>query len=100
MSFQAGSVGVTLTITIKENGQAVDISSATALVIKFDKPYGNGIFTKDAEFVTNGTDGKIKYVMEEGVLDEPGEWKVQALITLPAGIVPSNIGIFNVMENL
>ena len=93
-------IGTAFTITITEDGKPVDISSATTKEFHFDKPNVDGKFTKDAEFKTDGTNGKIKYVSEEGVLDVPGDWKIQAHLVMPNGEWRTNVQTFMVFENI
>jgi len=93
-------IGTLFTITITEGGVPVDISSATVKDFHFDKPNANGKFNKTADFVTDGTDGKLKYVSESEVLDTPGDWKIQAHIVMPNGEWHTNIDTFKVFENI
>lgn len=74
--------GVDITITVEEDGAAVDISTATTKQLKFQYPDGTGVI-KDGEFVTDGSDGKLKYSTEAGFLTPAGRWKVQGYFVLP-----------------
>lgn len=60
--------------------KAVDVSVSTLRQFELEKPDGT-ILTKTASFVTNGTDGKLRYTIESGVLDVIGGWSVRAKIT-------------------
>lgn len=93
-------IGTVFTITITEGGSAIDISTATTKDFHFDKPSANGKFSKTAIFVTDGTDGKLKYVSESEVLDTAGDWKIQAHIVMPNGEWRTNIDTFKVFENI
>jgi len=93
-------IGTIFTITITENGTPVDISSATTKEFHFDMPNANGKFSKDASFVTDGTDGKLKYVSESEVLAIAGDWEIQAYIVMPNGSWSTNIDTFRVFENI
>lgn len=72
--------GSTFEITLTEDGVAVDVSAATTKQIKFKKPNGLTV-TKTALFTTDGTDGKIDYVIETGVIDQVGPWEIQGLVS-------------------
>lgn len=79
---QLNDVGTIIEITvIEENNSIVDLSSATTKQIKILKPSG-AIITEDADFVTNGTDGKLKYTIQAGDLNEIGLHRVQAYLVL------------------
>lgn len=78
-----GDVGTILRITIKEGTAAVDISQATVKEIHIKKKDGTMI-TADAEFTTNGEDGKLQYVFQEGDITIAGKWYAQPYIELPA----------------
>lgn len=59
---------------------AVDISAATLTEFELIKPDGT-IVTKTASFVTDGSDGRLKYVIESGVVDVVGTWAVRVKVT-------------------
>jgi hypothetical protein len=95
-----GDWGTTLTFNVLYcNNTAVDISFSTSKHVIFKKPSGNKV-VKDATFVTNGTDGKLQYVVESGVFDEIGVWKVQASVYAPNGGWKSDVQSFKVEDNL
>lgn len=77
-------INVNFVITITEDCEVIDISDATNLTIYFYKPDGT-ILTKTATFVTDGTDGQIKYPSVDGDLDQSGIWRIQAKIDFGAG---------------
>ena len=97
---QVNDYGTTLILTIKEGNSPLNISGATTLEIVFDRPNDNGETTKTADFVTDGKDGKIKYIIESNLLDTPGEWKIQVVLTFANAKWHSDIGVFDVVENL
>lgn len=92
-------IGTIIELVIEDAGVVVDISLATTKQIIFYPPSGPFV-TKTAEFSTNGTDGKIRYALVEGDLDEGGVWKVQGRVTLPTGTWRTNIDSFRVYTNL
>ena len=56
-----------------------DVSAASALVIEALKPDGTTIVTWSAELL--GTT-EIRYVVPAGTLDQPGDWYLQAKVTI------------------
>lgn len=99
--FHVGDYGnCRLTIVVTEDGDAVNISAATAKQIRFERPDGT-TFIKTATFTGTGSDGSIYYVFESGVLNQQGTWRCQALITFSTpGVLKSDIGDFAVGEAL
>lgn len=79
----------------------IDISGASVRKIIFEKPDG-AVLKVDAAFVTDGTDGKIKYSSvgdpeaQTGDLDQEGKWRIQGRVELPGGTWTSTIGTFRV----
>jgi hypothetical protein len=94
-----GDIGTVFEITITDCTAAVDISTATDMSIVFRKPDG-AIVEKTAEFLTDGTDGKLAYTTVDGDIDQKGTWKIQAKVVMPSGAWSSNIDSFKVYENL
>lgn len=85
---QVGSIGLVIELTVKEKNEAtglydiVDISSATVKNFYIKKP-DKTIVIKTADFVTDGSDGKLKYVTIANDLDMRGLWYIQAYINSP-----------------
>lgn len=78
----AGNYGHTHTITlVDEDDAALDISGATTKQIVFKDPSGNET-SVTAEYVTDGTDGKITYTVTSAdeIDDEAGVWTKWALV--------------------
>ena len=92
-------IGTTFELTITEEGVAMDLSTSSIKTIKFKKPNGE-VLTKTAAFVTDGTDGKLKYVTIENDLDSTGKWSVQAYVEIGSGKWHSTIGEFRVYSNI
>ncbi len=92
-------IGTTFTLTIKNRqGAVVDISGAIVKQLKFTKSNGV-VLTKTAVYVTDGTDGKIKYVTVDGDLDTRGIWKVQGYIQLASGSWHTTYNLFTVVAH-
>jgi len=92
-------IGTIFTITIKDGASIVDVSSATTQQLIFKKPSGT-TSTKTTSFVTDGSDGKIKYTTVADDIDEIGLWKLQSYIVMPSGSWKTDVGSFNVYANL
>jgi len=96
-----------LDFTEDNNGEIVDISTATAKQIIFLKPDGVTKITNPAVFTSiasggtaDGTDGKLSYFSVSGDLDAIGQYKIQATITTPGGYWSTTISKFKVVDNL
>lgn len=72
-------IGTALDLTITESGAAVDVSGVGAAQIKLRSPEGR-VLTKTATFVTDGTDGKVRYTTQSGDLSAPGTWRWQGYL--------------------
>jgi len=94
-----GDTNTALSVTLTESAVAVDISSATTKQVKLLAPSGI-LLTKVAEFVTDGSDGRIYYLTEALDLTEKGTWKIQAYIEMPTWSGHSDIGKFKVLANV
>ena len=94
-----GDIGTTFGVTIKENDSIVDISSASTKEFHYKKPSGE-ILSKPVDFVTDGTDGKLKYTTITNDLDENGEWSLQVYLVLSSGTWSSDIINFMVYKNI
>jgi len=93
-------IGTNFIVTIRDENEAiVDISTATTKNIIFRKPDGI-ILTKAGSFVTDGTDGKLKYAFQSGDLDTHGQWYAQAFIDFGSTEWYSDIEKFTVYNNL
>lgn len=82
------SIGTIIELTVMDSSSnsADDIASATVTKFVMLKPKSREVLEVDAEFSSNGTDGKLKYTTVEGDLDESGIWKIQVYIESPQWI--------------
>ena len=92
-------IGTQFEITIKDGDNLVNLSAATDMTIIFQKPDKITI-EKIATLLTDGTDGRMKYSTIVGDLNIAGNWKIQAKVSLPAGVWKSDISEFKVYKNL
>lgn len=93
------AIGVALEITVKENGVAVNISSATKIDVVLKKPSGT-VVTKTGVLIGNGSDGRYKYVTVSGDLNESGRWQIQAHLVLAGFDGRSESKMFEVSDVL
>jgi hypothetical protein len=78
----AGDVGAVIQVTFTSDGSTViDIDDATTKQIKFEDPNGT-VITKAAEYVTDGSDGVLKYttVASDTVFATAGRWFIQGYV--------------------
>lgn len=93
-------IGTALRLNVLDcNDAALDISDATSIDIVLKKPSGTSV-TKTGSFVTDGSDGVIQYVVESGVIDENGSWKIQGVVTVNDYQWHSSIKTFKVSRNI
>jgi hypothetical protein len=82
-----------------EDGNIVDLSSATTKTFLFGKPSGS-VLTKSASFTTDGTDGKLYYTSIEGDIDSHGTWTFQVFVDFGSTQWYTNITKFKVYKNI
>ena len=98
---QKNDIGVVveLTITKESDGSALDISAASTRQIILTPPSGT-VITKTATLSGAGTDGKMRYTTESGVLSELGSWEVQGRVVIGAVDLRTSIAKMVVKRNL
>jgi len=94
-----GDTGTVLLFTILEDNVPAPISDATTKKVKFRKPDGTSI-ERDVDFLTDGTDGKLKYVTASSDFDQAGVWELQAYVELSDWTGRSSIASLRVYDNL
>lgn len=94
--FHKGDIGTVLTVTIYENGTPANLLGAT-ITFWFRKPSGIAVSFAGA-FVTDGSDGKVKWTSASGNLDEVGAWKYQIRVQLAPGDWRTTIADMDVLE--
>lgn len=85
---QIGNIGSVIVIRVVEDESPVDISGVNGKFIRMKPPSGATV-EHTAEFVTNGTDGLMRYVTTSTDLPagSHGQWYVQGKITYASGNV-------------
>ena len=86
-------IGTKFTVTTVEDDVAKDGSLATTQELIFTKPDGTEV-TQTSVFVTDGSDGKIRYVSVADDLDQVGRWRLRGHVILPTGDFRSIKGVF------
>lgn len=92
-----GDIGTVIDLTIKDEGVVVSLVGATTLQMLLHAPSGV-IKTVTAELVTDGTDGRIRYVTEAADIDEANTWRVQAYVVTPTWTGHSSKERFTVFD--
>jgi len=99
-SIRLGDEGTSLEVTIEDcDNNIVPLSGATTMNIRLKAP-DDTVVTKDAALVTDGSDGKMHYIVATNDLNQEGRWGIQGYVELPAGNWSTEIGSFLVLENL
>jgi hypothetical protein len=93
-------IGTAVRLTLlDEKSLPLDVSAAVALDFTF-LTASRRKFTVPAALVTDGKDGAVEYVVQDGDLDVAGPWKLQARVTFVNARWSSNIVSFQVSGNL
>ncbi len=93
-------IGTSFIVTIlDQDDDVIDISIATTKELIFKKPDAT-VVTKTASFYTNGTNGQLVYVTEDGDLDMHGLWSIQAHIVTASVEYKTSIYEFRVERNV
>jgi hypothetical protein len=86
MTAHIGEIGLEIQFQLlDENGSILDVSGTTVTIL-IHKPSGVYI-SKSASFLTDGSDGLIRYATQSGDLDESGEYQAQAKIEWAGGVL-------------
>jgi hypothetical protein len=104
-SMQKGDTGVVIQITVYEDDGTTpwDLSGATVTKQLILGPPSGSPKVFDAVFVTDGTDGKLKYLTTSEDIDIAGTWQVQAYWVDTGGAGDerrSTVTNFQVEENI
>lgn len=92
-------IGTRFLATIQDDGEIVDISNASAILMIFKKPSDNIIY-RSGTLYEGGSEGKVYYDTVAGDLDEPGLYKLQGRVSIPSGTYYTDIYSFQVSCNL
>lgn len=98
-TIQKDDIGTDFDITFLEAGSAVDISGATTKQLIFRAPDAV-TSAKAGTFITDGTNGQLRYTTIADDIDEAGHWHIQGKIINASGTFYSSIEDFYVLPNL
>ena len=84
-----------LTTILDQDSNPVNISNYLILRMFILKP-NDDLIKKDCFLYTDGTDGQIGYVLEEGDFNIAGNYKYQAFVVIPQGVFYSDTSKFKV----
>lgn len=98
-SIQVGAIGFLIKLEIRKAYEIEDLSTATTLLIKIQKP-DDTVLTVSGTLLTDGTDGLVFYRTVEGDLDQAGTYHAQAYIVKPDFTGFSSPEPFTVYANL
>src|SRR5262245_16068929 len=95
----AGAVGTSMRWMVEDDCETLDVSTASLKQVKFTRPDATE-FTRDLNYVTDGTDGLLEYIVENGVFIIAGTYKWQLLLQIGGWRDHSAKGTFIVGEIL
>lgn len=101
---RVGDVGTHFEFVIVEDEEPVPLDPADNVQIIFKKPNRTVVTVDMDDFVTDGSDGEIYYVVKEQqtgyFIDQAGKWEAQAKVITDLGTWRSDIQYFWVHRNL
>lgn len=101
MSIHKGDIGIDFIVTLLKasDNTPLDVSAATTLQLKF-RAIGGTTKTQTASLVTDGKDGKIRYVTATADDLDTGNinWEIQPFVEAPTFIGHGNKSVFYVEE--
>src|SRR5512146_583139 len=92
-------VGTQLIFTVKDGSVVVNLSGATVKKIRIQRK-DRTIIDVDATLLTDGTDGKLYYILTDTDVTMKGDYKAQVYLEFPSGKWHSSISTFTVAENI
>jgi hypothetical protein len=94
-----GDVGLDIEVILMDGDSAVNVSSMTTRTLKLKKPSG-AVTTHAMSFVTDGSDGRLKYPTVTGDINEAGTWQLQVLVAKTGVSIHSSVVEFDVGDVL
>ena len=96
---RVGDYGTVFRMTAQdEDGNAVDLTTATSIQMRFRDP--DGVGTDKPVVVLDATNGVVYYSTENGFIDMAGKWHVQLITTFASSEFYSNPEAFTVYDPL
>ena len=99
-NIQVGAINLLIALEIREDYDKLDISSATVKNIILERP-DSTVLTFSGSYLTDGTDGILYYrTTGSEILNQPGEYNVQAYLVMPDFTGYSTPVMFPVYQNI
>lgn len=99
-NIRVGDIGTGLEIEVLQNcNDPLPLQTASVKQITVQRP-DKTTFTRDALFLTDGSDGVIYIATEAGDITIEGTYYLQAYLEIPTWQGKSDIGQFEVDDNL
>jgi hypothetical protein len=99
-NIRVGDVGTNMEIEVLRNcAEILPLQTASVKQIKVQRP-DETFFVKDAVFLTDGSEGVIYFTTAAGDITVEGTYYIQAYLELPTWQGHSDIGEFEVDDNL
>lgn len=93
--------GTEIRFWFRKGGKPMNISAASDMKVRLRPPGAAAAMTEYvAAFITDGTDGGIKYVTTAGIINAQDSWSAQGVVTLPTGKFHSRVVLLPVAPNL
>lgn len=88
-----GQYGESVSLTVVDkNGSVVDISTYTSgITVSLRDPKSLKTVAFTGTFVTDGTDGKVRFTPASGDLDRPGTWEGQITLTKASTVARTRV---------
>jgi len=83
--FKGDTVDIDVQFQKADGSGNLDISTASTKEIIFKAPGTGDRVVKTASFVTDGTDGKLRYSLATTDLPRVGSWRLQGKVVLSSG---------------
>lgn len=100
-SIYVGDTGINFIITVNDSVTNLPKNISLVTIKKINvKRAGGSLYTKDMDFVTDGSDGKIKYTVESGDLTVPGKYTFQLYFEGSDGVRRTSSSTFHVESAL
>lgn len=93
-----GDIGTVFEVTLFDDSTVLNISTASVKQIIFVDPDGSER-AYDAEFTTDGTDGKLRYTTLVDNIYRGGNWQIRSKVVIAAGTFNSSHKNFIVRPN-
>ncbi len=85
---------------VDEDDVVVPLQTATTLEFIFREPNSTSSTSYTASYVTDGSDGKLKYITQAADLDVKGIWLFQVKVIMAGRTYRSDIEAFRVLDNI